>query len=220
VKLNHDRFRIDKALGNFRKNDKNKSKNKNNVCSVWGPFGDTLRVQKLSSPHITYKASANTSADAHGIFRRGAPRGNIDGIVELLLSGVFFHPHTSDVDEHGSPISRRRDHREHSPGVRPPTHRQTRSILSARNELHGCSLRGFGREFHAVQAEVYGLSVLPSVKNPMVLPHRRVSRHSQDLQPMTYRCGVPSFRDGSATRWIIGVLRPHLFLALSVAISK
>jgi len=36
VKFKYDRFRVDKALGNFQKSDNNKNK----VRSAWGPFPD------------------------------------------------------------------------------------------------------------------------------------------------------------------------------------
>jgi len=43
VKFNYDRLRTDKALGNFRKSDKRK-KNKNNVCSAWGPYPGPINI--------------------------------------------------------------------------------------------------------------------------------------------------------------------------------
>jgi len=48
VKLNCDRLRTDKALGNFRKSD-NKKNNNNNVRSAWGPLSGFKKPQSVSS---------------------------------------------------------------------------------------------------------------------------------------------------------------------------
>jgi len=55
VKLNYDRLRIDKALGNFQKYDdnNNKNNNKNTVCSASGPF-PVQKYRVITTPRATF----------------------------------------------------------------------------------------------------------------------------------------------------------------------